>query len=155
MKFDISISAAYLVFAVKIYASVYSAFIKFVCADAFLRLVCKIAIYIGNYRANKNIFVEASILFQRFFYFWNPRRDVYWDDCKKRKNISKRRSIIIKISIGATNVVIVINVAYFLTTFLHSFCFCVTAAMASLIFGFLISKKLGLDKDRLAARGYA
>ena len=73
----------------------------------------------------------------------------------KRKNISKRRSIIIKISIGATNVVIVINVAYFLTIFLHSFCFCVTAAMASSIFGLVIRKKLGLDKDHLAVRGFA
>ena len=73
----------------------------------------------------------------------------------ERKNISKRRSIIIKSSIGATNVVIVINVAYFLTTFLHSFCFCVTASMASFIFGFIIHKKLGLDKGRLAVQGYA
>ena len=73
----------------------------------------------------------------------------------KRKNISKRRSIIIKINIGATNVVIVINVAYFLTIFLHSFCFCVTAAIASSIFRFLIRKKLGLDKGRLEVRGYA
>lgn len=36
----------------------------------------------------------------------------------------------------------------------RAFCFCATA-IASLIFGFIIRKKLGLDKGRLAAPGCA
>ena len=37
----------------------------------------------------------------------------------------------------------------------RAFCFCATTAIASLIFGFIIRKKLGLDKGRLAAPGCA